>query len=786
MRKLLFLCLLPLPLFCSISYDIATTIRKTELDPLQCYRVRDLSIIRDEAKIFFTDGYLIFGKPVGERRISAVFTAEVEGGDAEVLLIPPNRGEKKSLASYVGSPTLSEHITAGIFLFADSTYDDLMRAIHASEYIKKVDEMGSVLAEKWTPVLRNITASFETRLTLDLVTDNPKRRGFFAATVSGKQLGNFDIVYDPRSSEQLLIGQFAARNNSSVLDIWTSFQSSGFHNAIYEPEFAVSDYRITATLDPDLSLKVITRVKVRVAGLIPERAIPLDISQRMEVTSALVDGEPAELFQRESVRESLFGTGANETIVVIASKRLDPSVEHEVEVHHSGKVVFEAGNHVYFVGSRGNWYPGRGQQFARFDLTFRYPRNLDLVSAGEIVEDKVEGDWKVTRRVTSTPIRLAGFNLGVYERQKVVRGEFTIEVCANRSVEDALKPVPEESNRRRIGRLGQEIEPASIPDPVARLKDLAVEIATAMEFYTARFGPPPLRSIEVSPVPGTFGQGFAGMIYLSTLSYLKPSDRVFENLPEHQKVFFAELLHAHEAAHQWWGNIVTSAGYRDDWIMEALANYSAILYIEKRRGSKMSDAALEEYRRELLVKTDGDEIVDSIGPLAHGSRLENSQHPGAWTSIIYGKGTWVMHMLRRRMGDDRFLQMLAQLRKRYEFKPIGTTQFQALCAEFIPLHSLDPKLDSFFEQWVYGTGIPALQMKYAVARQGATSRVTGTLSQHGVDDDFSAEVPIEIQSGKTRTVRTVRTSSDPVNFAFSVPGNVTKVVLDPQNGMLKR
>jgi hypothetical protein len=72
--------------------------------------VRDLALPKDEARIFFTDGYLIFAKPVAGVRMSAVFTADVEGGDAEVLVLPPNRGERRSLASYTGSPNLDEHL----------------------------------------------------------------------------------------------------------------------------------------------------------------------------------------------------------------------------------------------------------------------------------------------------------------------------------------------------------------------------------------------------------------------------------------------------------------------------------------------------------------------------------------------------------------------------------------------------------------------------------------------------------------------------------------------------
>src|SRR6202050_4405044 len=90
--------------------DLARDVREMSLDPAECYRVRDLALPKDEARFFFTDGYLIFAKPVAGVRMSAVFAAEVEGDDAEVLVLPPNRGERRSLASYTGSPNLDEHL----------------------------------------------------------------------------------------------------------------------------------------------------------------------------------------------------------------------------------------------------------------------------------------------------------------------------------------------------------------------------------------------------------------------------------------------------------------------------------------------------------------------------------------------------------------------------------------------------------------------------------------------------------------------------------------------------
>src|SRR6516165_12807382 len=98
-----------LPLFGGVAADIARAIRENSFDRDECYRVRDLSLTREDIKIYLTDGHLIFSKPVAGRRIAAFFAADVEGGDAEVMLLPPNKAERQSLAAYIDSPNLDEH-----------------------------------------------------------------------------------------------------------------------------------------------------------------------------------------------------------------------------------------------------------------------------------------------------------------------------------------------------------------------------------------------------------------------------------------------------------------------------------------------------------------------------------------------------------------------------------------------------------------------------------------------------------------------------------------------------
>jgi aminopeptidase N len=301
-------------------------------------------------------------------------------------------------------------------------------------------------------------------------------------------------------------------------------------------------------------------------------------------------------------------------------------------------------------------------------------------------------------------------------------------------------------------------------------------VSSSLEFYSGLFGPPALKTLTVAPIPGTFGQGFPGLVYLSTIAYLDPSSRPAPLRSEEQQVFFSDLIVAHEVAHQWWGNVVIISSYQDEWLTEALANYSALLWLEKKGGAKAVDTVLDDFRARLLGKNGEGRTLESAGPIVWGIRLESSGMPDAWRAITYEKGAWIMHMLRRRLGDDRFLKMLAELRRRYEFRSITTEQFRALAAEFLPPRSPSSTMDSFFDNWVYATGVPKLKLQSAIRG----FKVSGTVAQSGVDSDFSVDVPVEVQfaKGASQTVW-VRTSNDPVSFSATFKQAPVRASLSP-------
>lgn len=778
--------------------ELARRIVDAGLDPEECYQVRDLRFAREDARFYFTEGILIFGKPVNGVRLSAVFSADVEGGDAEMLLLPPTRSERLSLASFAGSPNLNEHFHSAVLILTDDTYPELMKLIAASGAPRRRPERGVLLAQQWDQVIRNLSQSFQIRTIKDLLGETRASTGFFYAGLVGKKLGNFDFYYDPRAHEQITVGQVGVRYNRGYFDLWTRFEARSVRNRGRTPppaEIAVSNYRIEATLDTDLKLHATT-----VATVVPSRdaarVVQFDISPQVQVTEARIGGEPAEVFERESIRASLIRGGVDQAVLIVPSKPLEPGREYEIEMKHSGSVVSDAGNGVYFVGARGSWYPHRFPQFARYDLTFRYPKDLDLVATGRTVEESEEGDWRIAKHRIDTPVRLAGFNLGRFEHRSISRGGFTVDVYANRGLENALQPrrviVVPPPQAGPMGDRRWTVDLAPFPyeapklKPAARLEQLALEIASGLEFMSSHFGPPVAKVLTVSPIPGTFGQGFPGLIYLSTLAYLDPRFRPAALQTETQQAFYSDIMHAHETAHQWWGNLVASNGNEDDWLMEALANYSALLYLEKHKGPRVVDQVLAEYKDRLLAKTEAG-TVESAGPIIWGDRLNVSKAPEAWQIITYEKGSWIIHMLRRLLGDEKFLAMLGQVRREYQYKTISTEQFRAVVAQALPPKSMDARLETFFDQWVYSTGIPSIKMTHSLQGKAPALRVTGTITQSDVSDDFSIWVPVEIQFPKSKPiVHWVKTTNGSVPFSVAVRQAPAKVVLDPAGSILRK
>ena len=733
--------------------EIASQFEHLGLDPNETYHVRDFQLVRGDLKFYFTDGTISFATPVAGRPMAMVFSAlDNEFGDAELLVLPPRRSERQSLASFTKSPNLDEHFRAAVFFFTDDTRAEILRQVekHLSE---KTPEVVGEMSKQWDSVLRNLAADLDVRLIASLFDGHSPSHGLFDGVLNGRQLGTFDVVYQPDDPEPIAIGSVDGGSDPPHFRLWASFMPRRPPSPESPPGgLKLTNFRIDTTIHADLTQSSVTEVDVSFQHA-PVRTIELEISSRMFVTGAAVDGEPAEVFQHNSVRNE---SGLMMTIFVIVTRHmLEPGKTHTVKIHHEGNVVQQTETGVYYVADRNAWFPHAGMDAAQFDLTFRCPRSLGVVSTGELIdehfENAAEGEQRVVHRKMRIPGRFAGFNIGEFESLSVDHGPYRIECFGNRALFAKIGAARAAS--------GQNISTStSAVVATERLTEMSADVAEIMDEFSREWGPLPSKHIAVSPIPGYFGQGFPGLIYLSTLSYMHSEERPFEARDSQLNTFFSQILLAHEVAHQWWGNVVAPAGYRSDWIMESLANYAALEMLERRKGEEALNRVMALYRRELVSLMKNGQRVDSAGPLELGQRLNELGGPEAWRIITYEKGSWVMHMLRQRMGREAFEEMMRRLVRDYANRPLSNEDFQKMASEYVPAGEPDRSLDLFFDTWVYGTGIPRLRLK-----PPGNGHKEYTLVQSGVSDDFTVDVPLVLtESQGKRQVKWARSVSDDV------------------------
>jgi len=146
-------------------------------------------------------------------------------------------------------------------------------------------------------------------------------------------------------------------------------------------------------------MQAVTRATLTLQETQARSVLPLNLSPNMRITAASVDGHPVEVFDRASLRSNLIQGDEDRQFLLLCDTALDPALPHEIEIHHEGAVIRDAGNQVYYVGSRGTWYPRTGAGLATYDLTFRYPKSLTVAATGTRVDDHTDGEWRVTREM---------------------------------------------------------------------------------------------------------------------------------------------------------------------------------------------------------------------------------------------------------------------------------------------------------------------------------------------------------------------------------------------------
>lgn len=451
-----------------------------------------------------------------------------------------------------------------------------------------------------------------------------------------------------------------------------------------------------------------------------------------------------------------------------------------LETGRQRTLVFEYELRMFNYVSGRSWYPGLGESIedshtAR--LSFTLPPRLEVRAvgrrehqAGGVAEGTVV--WVVER-----PTKVLAFTVGIGFREEVVSLE-------------GVPPVM--SFGARTG--------ATFGNMV---RNVGVDVANALHFYRWFFDAPIAADrITATRIDSWHGQAFDGLLHLGSYTYERESPGA------------SELFRGHEAAHQYWGHLVGWASYRDQWLSEAFAEYSAMLWIEATmKDGKVFREILDVYTAEQLGTLSSamsrfarpwpgisggspayapapKEFRERIGPIGVGYRASTALAQAGYFVQVYNKGALVLHMLRTLLrntsgSDELFRAIMQDFLRTHQGGVASTADFAAALARHTNV-----EWDWFFDQWVFSNDIPTYSWSSVVPRrpdQDGRFVVEVTVAQHDVPAGFRMPVPLRLDYGGGRAGQVLLPVDQPVRtFQIPLPARPVRMELNPDFAVLAR
>jgi hypothetical protein len=224
-----------------------------------------------------------------------------------------------------------------------------------------------------------------------------------------------------------------------------------------------------------------------------------------------------------------------------------------------------------------------------------------------------------------------------------------------------------------------------------------------------------------------------------------------------------DWLVAHELAHQWWGDAVGPADWRETWLNEGFASYSEALWAEHLGGATSLRSYMASFDTRPFCGTIWNSSCDIFG------------------DTIYNKGAWVLHMLRHVIGDTAFFEGLRNYYNDFTYRSATTPDLQAVMES-----AGGRSLASFFTRWVYQTGEPSYRWGWSTAftNSGWVTYVRIEQVQGGGLFEMPVDVRVATASGTSTFV--LQTAAAGQSFTLPPqPARPTSVALDPDLWILK-
>ncbi len=397
-----------------------------------------------------------------------------------------------------------------------------------------------------------------------------------------------------------------------------------------------------------------------------------------------------------------------------------------------------------------HWFPSHDVPWdkATVSITVNVPEGREASAIGTLVEDRRVDGRRRMRWVMDEPVAtyLVAFYVGDYVR-----------------LEDSAPD-------------GVPLEYFTFEDRIDKTRNDFLNVPAMMEFYSRVY---PYPFARYAMTLGLFGGGMEHQTNSLIAYSAVRGDRKSEG------------LYAHELAHQWWGNLVTLASWRDVWLNEGFATYFELLFAEHLYGSGALRAGLA--LRDSVYKAN---------PQLDHPLLDHP--PGRLLSfVMYNKGARVLHMLRSisRLqplvgapaweadlrqaaveGDRRFLEIFSLYARRHAFGNVVTENFKQAAEDV-----LGEDLTWFFQPWLTGKGYPKFAWDWRSTNSGAgvvlDVRVRQSQEEPGVPL-FRMPVHVRYVSSGTAIDDVRWVDGRLTEWSVDLPADDWNVVPDPDGWLL--
>ena len=233
---------------------------------------------------------------------------------------------------------------------------------------------------------------------------------------------------------------------------------------------------------------------------------------------------------------------------------------------------------------------------------------------------------------------------------------------------------------------------------------------------------------------------------------------------------FSQNLMVHELGHSWWGNLITCKTFNDIWLNEGFARYCQALWAEHM------------YGREAYFDFMNNHAYYGAGTIYVENPSSNSQIFSA--GLSYNKASWVLHMLRHKVGETMFFDILKSYASNdsLSYNAASTSDFQKVCED---ISGLD--FEQFFQQWIYGEKYPKYELSWWHEGNGIYNVKIDQVQSYNF---FSMPIDLKFSgsAGPMLVDTTIVIENNNSSQLYEFSGFnflVENVMLDPENWILK-